>query len=117
MVKRLLSTFLQFIAFCVLFYVGGFWAEVRLALELRALEHQTSPLPMLPLWKVQVNPHLEYVLNGLVFALALLVLILLIQAIRKRVRSHSGWTLLAFVLAFLLSLLVHSGFVPLTPGA
>jgi hypothetical protein len=117
MFKRAIYTFLQFVSFCGLFFVGGYWAAVRLALELRALQNQSAMPPMIPLWKMHVNPHLDYVLNGLIFAAVLLVVILIIQAIRKRTRLNSGWTLLAFGLAFLLSLAFKSGFVFLSPGS
>ena len=117
MTKRSVFAFLQFVCFCALFYVGGYWAFVRLSVELRALQHgMVDPPPMPPLWKINISPTLDYVLNGLIFAATLLVLILIVQAIRKRVRSNAIWTIGAFVLAFALSLIVHSGFVPLTPG-
>lgn len=114
MIKRILLTFVQFVLFCALFYVGGYWAELRLALELRAMQNHTAPPPMIPLWKVHVSSSLDYVANGLVFALVLFILILLFQAFRKRLRTGAALTTLAFLLAFVISLVVKSGFVPLS---
>ncbi len=117
MTKRSIFAFLQFVCFCALFYVGGYWAFVRLSVELRALQHgMVDPPPMPPLWKMNINPSMDYVLNGVIFALAFLALILIVQAIRKRLRPNAIWSIGAFVLAFVLSLIMHSGFVPLTPG-
>lgn len=116
MTKRLLLAFVQFAAFCGLFYVGGYWAWIRLSLEMRAMQNQSSPPPLLPLWKMHVTPTLDYVLNGVVFAGVLLIVILLVQALRGRLRRNAVLTLGGFVLAFLLSIIFHSGFVPVTPS-
>jgi hypothetical protein len=117
MIKRSIFAFLQFLCFGVLFYIGGYWAWIRLSLELRALQHgMVDPPPMFPLWKIHINPSLDYIVNGLVFALLFLILILIVQAIRKRLRTNAIWSVGAFLLAFIISLIVHSGFVPLTPG-
>jgi hypothetical protein len=42
--------------------------------------------------------------------LALLVVILLIQALRKRIRSAAPWTALAFALAAIVELVAKQGF-------
>ncbi|SEG69830.1 hypothetical protein SAMN05421819_4384 [Bryocella elongata] len=117
MVKRLLSFLGQFLGFCAFFFVGGYWAWVRLTLEMRAMEKGESAPPLIPLWLMHVNPTHDYVLNGLVFASVLLVILLLVQALRRRLGRCTAVTLAAFVLAFLLSLAFHSGFVILTPAS
>ena len=128
--SKVLLPLLQFIAFCALFLVGGYWAEIRLAMEVRALQqqqqqqliamqqhtavHATKMPAMIPLWKVHISSSLDYVANGLIYASVLLLLILLFEALRRRLRPWAALTLLAFVLAFVCSLLAHSGFVPLS---
>jgi hypothetical protein len=117
MIKRLLSFLGQFVAFCALMFVGGYWAWVRLTLEMRAMEKGDSAPPLIPLWKMHVNPNLDYVLNGLVFAAVLLVILLLVQALRRRLGKPTLFTFAAFVAAFLLSLAFHSGFILVTPAS
>ncbi len=123
--SRILALLLQFAAFAALFQVGGAWAEIRLAFEMKALQkltpieqmnalQQHKPLThTFPLILWHIKPTLDYVANGLVFASALFVLILIFEALR-RLRPWAALTLLAFLLAFGCSLLLHSGFVPLT---
>ena len=113
-VSRIVLTCLQIAAFAVLFLIGGYWAELRLALELRAMQRHAQMPSLIPLWRWHVGPRLDYVANGLIFALVLLVLLLLVEALRKRLRPWAGLTLLAFGVAFGLSLLVHSGFIPIS---
>jgi len=117
MVKRLLSFLGQFLGFCALLFVGGYWAWVRLTLEMRAMEKGETAPPLIPLWKMHVSPTLDYVLNGLVFASVLLVILLLVQALRRKLGNATLLTLGALVAAFLLSLLFHSGFVIVTPAS
>ncbi len=122
--SRILLFLLQAVAFAALFLVGGYWAEIRLGFEVRAFQQRMiamqqhtappSPMPMIPLWKLHISPTLDYVANGLIFAAILLVLILLFEALRRRLRPWAALTILAFVTAFLVSLIAHSGFVPLS---
>lgn len=114
MVKRILLTFVQFACFCGLFYVGGYWAEIRFGLEVRAFSKHTAPPPMIPLWKFHINPSLDYIANGLIFASILFLLILLFEALRRRLRPWALLTTLAFVLAFIASIVVKSGFLPIS---
>ncbi len=111
---RISLTLLQTLAFGGLFFVGGYWAEVRLALELRAMQRHVAMPTLIPLWRWHISATLDYVANGLIFASVLLVLILVLEALRKRLRPWATLSLLAFVIAFVASLLVHSGFVPLS---
>jgi hypothetical protein len=112
--SRIVLTLVQVIAFCALFLVGGYWAEIRLAMEVRAMQQHTAQPAMLPLWKLHISSSLDYVANGLVYAGVLLVLILLFEILRRRLRPWAALTLLAFLLSFVLSLIAHSGFVPLS---
>ena len=47
--------------------------------------------------------------GGVLLTLALFVLILLIEALRKRLRSAAPWTVLALVLAAIVELVVRFG--------
>jgi hypothetical protein len=49
--------------------------------------------------------------DGILLMLALLVLILLIEALRKRIRSAAPWTALALALAAIAGLLMKFGFM------
>jgi hypothetical protein len=117
MIKRLFTTLVEFVCFCALFYIGGYWHWARLWIEMRAMERGVTNPPMIPLWRIHLNAVTDYQLNGLIFASVLLLIILLVQALRRRFPSGAVWTLGAFLLAFGLSLLLHSGFVPVTPAA
>jgi hypothetical protein len=117
MLKRILSFLGQFLGFCALLFVGGYWAWVRLTLEMRAMEKGEAAPPLIPLWKMHVSPTLDYVLNGIVFASVLFVILLLVQALRRRLGKATVLTLAAFVAAFLLSLAFHSGFILVTPAS
>ena len=75
MIKRIVLLLLQFLAFCGLLIVGGDWDIVRLSLALR----QPS-LNVIPLWKFHINANFDYIANGLIFALVLLVGLLLIRS-------------------------------------
>ena len=116
-VLRTLITLLQLAAFVELFQWGGAWAEVRLGIEMNAL-YQHKPIPgwlsLFPLLKMHVSSTLDYVANGLAFAAVLLVVIWIEQALRKRLKPWALVTLAMFLLAFVYSLLRHSGFVPLS---
>lgn len=117
MLKRILSFLGQFLSFYALLFVGGYWAWVRLTLEMRAMEKGEAAPALVPLWKMHVSPTLDYVLNGLVFAGVLLVILLLAQAFRRRLGKATVFTLAAFVAAWLLSVAFHSGFILVTPAS
>lgn len=110
MIKRIVLFLLQFIAFCGLLIVGGDWDIVRLSLALR----QPS-LNVIPLWKFHINANYDYIANGLIFALVLLVLILLFEAMRKALRPWAAISIVAFLAAWALSLVVKLGLVGLQP--
>src|ERR1700761_113539 len=109
MTKRILITLFQFACFSGLFYVGGYWDVIHLTLAIRYPQYN-----FIPLWKFHINPSLDYIANGLIFAGILFVLIVLIQALRRRMWPWSLLTTLAFVLAFIASAIVKSGFLPIS---
>ncbi len=64
----------------------------------------------MPMWQVQTGPHRFFVLNGLFLLLAVYLVILLIEAARKRMRGPGGLTTLALILAVALGLAMKFGF-------
>ena len=51
-----------------------------------------------------------FVADGLVLALVLFVLIVILEAVRKRLRIAAPWTTLAFLLAVVFGLMMKFGF-------
>ena len=100
MVKRILLTLLQFLVFGALLVVGAFWALVRLL---------WPPIAFIPVWHYQISATHDFIANGLIFALAFLVFLLLIQALRKTLKSSGVFTTLAFLVAVALSLIMKLG--------
>lgn len=96
MLKKALLVVLQILLFLILFAVGSF-------------------LPALPSFRslymqVQTGPNRVFVLDGLLLAVLAYVLILLLEAARKRLRGAAGLTTIAFVLAVVLGLALKLGF-------
>jgi len=98
--KRILLTLLQFIVFAALLAVGAFWALVRIF---------CPPLAFIPVWRFHISATHDFVANGLVFALALLAILVLIEALRKALKPWAALTVLAFVLAIAVSFLTKLG--------
>ncbi len=72
-------------------------------------------LPALPTfsslyWQVQTAPGRVYVLDGLLLTLLVYVIILAVEAARKRLRGAGGLTTLALLLALVLGLAMKIGF-------
>ncbi len=67
-------------------------------------------LPALPVLQMSIGPGRVFVFDGLVFAFGLYVVVLLIEVVRKRVRSAGVVTTVAFLTAVLLGLLMRFGF-------
>jgi hypothetical protein len=89
--KMVLSTIAQFVLFFVTFAVGSFRPPFK-------LEHVISITPD--------GTHAFY-WDGVVLMTALLLLILLVEALRKRLGRSAHWTLLAFAFAFALAAWLH----------
>jgi len=107
LVKRILLTLLQFLAFCILLMVGGYWDIIRLVLQLRA-----PSLNLIPLWKVHLSASHDLIANGLVFAFLLLLLLLGLQAWRRCLRPWAALSTLAFVAAAVLCFAAKVGLPP-----
>ena len=94
--KKILLTFSQFLLFLLAFFVGSF---------LYIFLH----LP--PVVSVLANGTRGFQWDGVLLMLALFVLILFVQAVRKRLRAGAHWTTLAFVLASIAGLAMKFGFL------
>ena len=95
MIKRTLFTLLQFVLFLILFAAGGVLPIFGLPSFISRWADGTRGLQ----W------------DGVFLMLALLVLILLIEALRKRIRSAAPWTALALALAAIAGLAMKFGFM------
>lgn len=63
-----------------------------------------------PDWRISTAPHRAFVLDGVILALVAYVLILGIEAARKRLRGPGGLTTLALFLALALGFAMKFGF-------
>ena len=93
--KRVLFTLLQFVLFLFLFAIGGVLPLFRLPSVITRWADGTRGFQ----W------------DGILLMLALFVLILLIEALRKRIRYAAPWTALALALAAILGLVMKFGFM------
>jgi Tfp pilus assembly protein PilN len=88
LVKRFISVTLQMLLFLVAFGAGSFLPGVN----------------ALPMWRVQASATHFFVLDGVFLMLVLFVLILGIEAARRRLGHSAGLSVLALVLALALGL-------------
>ncbi len=87
-----------------------FAAQTLLFLVVFALGSVFLPfLPFLPVWQTQTGPGRAFVFDGVVFAVALCLVLLLIEAGRKRLRAAGPYTGAALLLAMVLGLLLRFG--------
>ncbi|ADW67379.1 hypothetical protein [Granulicella tundricola] len=97
--KKAISTFLQFLLFFVVFGVGSILGGLFDPTHLR--------------WFV-THPTLTstryFKADGLLLAFAVYVLVILIEAARKRISTAAPWTTLAFLLALVIGFLSKFGF-------
>jgi hypothetical protein len=94
--KKALFVVLQTLLFLLLFAAGSF-------------------LPALPSFRslylqVQTGPNRVFVLDGLILAVLAYLLIVLIEAARRRLRESGGRTTLALAIAVVLGLALKLGF-------
>jgi hypothetical protein len=94
LIKKVIFTLLQFVLFLILFAAGGVLPIFGLPSFISRWADGTRGFQ----W------------DGVFLMLALLVLILLIEALRKRIRS-APWTALAFALAAIAGLAMKFGFM------
>jgi hypothetical protein len=102
LLKSILLTLLQFLAFGALLILGSFWALVGLFYP---------RLTIIPVWRFHVSATQNFVADGVIFAVVLLGVLLLIEALRKVLKPWGRLTVLAFVLAVTLSLVMKLGFL------
>ena len=102
MVKRIALTILQFLIFIALLAVGGNWDIINLTLQIRAMEKHTTAFNPIPVIKTQISSGHILIADGLIFATVLLIIILLIEALRKKLKPWAALSILAFVLAVVL---------------
>jgi sterol desaturase/sphingolipid hydroxylase (fatty acid hydroxylase superfamily) len=111
MVKRILYPVLQFAAFLGLLYFGGEWDFVNLGIEIKAMQNHTTPNILIPTFKTQLGAH-TLIADGIIFATVLLLLILLIQAIAKRLKPWAVYTIGAYVLSVIVAYAAKMGLPP-----
>ena len=107
MVKRILLFLLQFIAFGVLMWIGGFWD----ILHLQAVVSK-SAWAAIPVMRLQVSSGHILIADGLLFAAALLLLLLACEAVAKKLRPWAAIGVLAYILAAVLTLALKVGLPP-----
>ncbi|WP_353070337.1 hypothetical protein RBB75_09925 [Tunturibacter empetritectus] len=94
--KKAAVTLLQFVLFLLVFVIGSFAHPFNLQWGLTV----TTPA---------VTRY--FVADGLVLIFLLYALILVIEALTKRLRSYAPWTTVALILATVLGLMIKIGFV------
>jgi uncharacterized BrkB/YihY/UPF0761 family membrane protein len=94
--KRVFFTILQFVLFLLTFAVGSFLPAFQL---LPKIATKFAGGTRLFLW------------DGVLLMIVLLAVILIIEVVRKRLRTAAVWTGMAFVLATLLGLAMKLGFM------
>jgi hypothetical protein len=93
--KNVFLTILKFVLFLVIFAAGSFLPPFH-------IEHVVSVTP---------EGTRIFVWDGVVLMLAAFVVLLLIEAARKRLRNSAPWTALALVLAAVAGLAAKLGFL------
>jgi len=114
MVKRILFPVLQFIAFLGLMFVGGDWDSINLSYQMRQMANgvpMSQVHPLMTTVKFPVGDHI-LIAQGLIFATILLVIILIVQIIRKKLIPAAFFTLGAYALAVILALSLKMGLPP-----
>jgi hypothetical protein len=96
---KIIATILQLFLFLLVFGVFSLFPPLHIQYILRSTTAGT---------------HI-FIADGLILALALYLLILLLQAFLKRLPSSAPWTSLAFVLSIFLGLMMRFGFLTRSP--
>ena len=95
LIKKIIFTILQFVLFLFAFFAG-------------------SILPVFQIFPSNIMTYANgtrgFEWDGVYMMLAIFVLILVIEALRKRLRSAAPWTTLALALATILGLAMKFGF-------
>jgi hypothetical protein len=93
--KKVVFTILQFILFLLVFFFGSILPPFH-------FEHVILATP---------GSTRIFVEDGLLLTLALYVLIVIVQILRKRLRIATPWTTLALILAIVFGLMMKFGFL------
>jgi hypothetical protein len=93
--KKAVLTILQFFLFLIVFGAGSFLPPFH-------FEHVLFATP---------GVTRIFVADGLLLMFALYVLIVLVEVLRKRLRTSAPWTTLAVILAAVLGLMMKFGFL------
>jgi len=96
--KSIVFTILQLILLLIVFFVGSIFPPFHFERVLIATPGTTR----------------IFVADGLVLALVLYVLIVILEVVRKRLRTAAPWTTLAFLLAVVFGLMMKFGFKTLS---
>jgi hypothetical protein len=96
--KNVVLTILQFILFLIVFFVGSFFPPFH-------FEHVLIATP---------GTTRIFIADGLVLALILYTLIVILEVVRRRLRTAGPWTTLAFLLAVVCGLMMKFGFKTLS---
>jgi hypothetical protein len=92
--KKVISTILKFFLFLIVFLVGSLFPPFH-------FEHVLIATPGFTR---------IFVADGILLMFALYVLIILVEIMRKRLRTAAPWTTLAVILAAVLGLMMKFGF-------
>jgi hypothetical protein len=98
LIKNVFFAVLQFVLFLIVFAAGSFFPPLH-------LQHVISDTP---------EGTRVFILDGLLLASLLFLLILVIEAARKRTRTAGMWTTAAFVLAVAAGLAAKLGFLTIS---
>ena len=93
--KKVILTVLQFVLFLLVFGAGSFFPPFH-------FEHVLIATP---------GVTRIFVADGILLMFALYVLIILVEILRKRLRTAAPWTTLAVILAAVLGLMMKFGFL------
>jgi uncharacterized membrane protein AbrB (regulator of aidB expression) len=96
--KKALATIFQFLLFLVVFFVGSLF-------PLPSPFHHERVLSTTP------TATRIFIGDGLHLMLALFILIILVEAVTKRLRTAAPWTTLALILAAVLGFVMKFGFL------
>jgi hypothetical protein len=95
--KIFLYTLLKFLLFFVVFAIGSFASPFHVQTNLDHSNH--LPITHYFIW------------DGLLLSLALFVLVLVVETLRKKFRAAAPWTTLAFLFTMGLGLAMKLGFI------
>jgi|SRR5580704_713754 hypothetical protein len=93
--KKVVIAILQFILFLIVFGAGSLFPPFH-------IEHVIIATP---------GTTRIFVADGLLLMLALYILIVIVQVLRKHLRTSTPWTTLALILATVLGLMMKFGFL------